>query len=99
MSYQQTVPPMISVPIFGALLGLSPATAYRAAKSLPRAPIPGRWRICTSDFEKLFGRSLTADEYQRAVAKARGEELHETDGSDIGQASKIEGTSDGKLVA
>ena len=66
------IPPLLSVRVAGEILGLSPATTYRTiAKTLPRAAMPGKHRILTADVEKLIGREITADEYVRAVAKAR----------------------------
>ena len=74
------IPPFLPVSVTGEILGLSPATAYRiVGKTLPRAPIPGRWRVLTTDVEKLIGRAITADEYLRAVAKTRSKQ-RTTDG-------------------
>lgn len=60
------VPPTLSVPLVAALLGASPATGYRIAKHLPRVPIPGKWRVATADFERLFQTTVTPERLAEA---------------------------------
>ena len=90
------IPPLLPVHVTGELLGLSPATAYRIIrKTLPRAPLSGRWRVLTTDVEKLIGRAITADEYLRAVAKTRPKQpTHDAPETDA--ASQNEDVSGGR---
>lgn len=71
-SPEATIPPTLSVPLVAALLGASPATAYRLAKHLPRVPVPGRWRIATADFERLFQTTVTPERLAEARRKLDG---------------------------
>ena len=45
------------------LLNVSGATAHRLKKQLPRLPLSGMWRCATTDFERIFGRKLTEDDF------------------------------------
>jgi hypothetical protein len=92
-----SIPPLLPVSVTGELLGLSPATAYRViGKTLPRAPIGGRYRVVTADVEKLIGRAITADEYLRAVAKTRSFKQPTPDAPGTDTASQIEDVSGGQ---
>jgi hypothetical protein len=66
------VPPLLPVPVVAKLLHLAQGSAYRLIRgALPRAAIPGRWRIATTAVEALIGRKIEEAEYLRAVAAAK----------------------------
>jgi hypothetical protein len=60
------VPLTVSVPLAGALLGVSPPTAYRL--QLPVLDLPGRQRVSVAYLERLLGSKITADRIAQAQA-------------------------------
>lgn len=61
---QELVPLAVSVPLAGALLGVSRPTAYRL--DLPVLRLPGRKRVAVADLERLLGTKITADRIAQA---------------------------------
>jgi hypothetical protein len=61
---QELVPLAVSVPLAGALLGVSRPTAYRL--DLPVLRLSGRKRVAVADLERLLGTKITADRIAQA---------------------------------
>jgi hypothetical protein len=60
----ELVPLTVSVPLAGALLGVSRPTAYRL--HLPVLDLPGRKRVAIADLERMLGTKITADRIAQA---------------------------------
>lgn len=59
----------VPVPVAAILLGTNHETVYQRVRdgSLPRLPLPGRWRISIAALERIADRAITTDEIDTAL--------------------------------
>jgi len=69
---QEHIPLTLSVPVAGALLGLTRPTAYRLAENggLPLVNLGGRRKVSTAELERRLGQSITLERLALAERQA-----------------------------
>ena len=65
----RTAPLAVPIPVAGALLGESRATAYRL--NLPTLDLPGRKKVALAVLERMVGKEITADQVEAAGGSDR----------------------------